>query len=139
MVKVTNPTEIAFTVALQSVYSLTTTTGQHKGKKVAPIALGLPRENFFLLCPAARRYLRDFAGVFEVVRRDDGQGNALRQVVEHKGVEWQPDACRRHLSDSDLENYSVGVDAMIENAGFVSSLLRVASVHQNGHPETAYI
>jgi galactosylceramidase len=141
--KVTNSAEIGFTAPPESVYSLTTTTGQRKGKKAAPVASAFPvhyQENFSSYAPGSTpRYFCDFSGCFEVVRRNDGQGNALRQVVEHKGVEWQPDTLpETFVGDPDLENYSVSVDAMIENAGLVSLFGRVASVHQNADPPNGY-
>jgi len=136
-----------FTVTLDPgcIYSLTTTTGQSKGSAAAPPRAPFPekyREDFeSYAAGVAPRYLTDQAGVFEVVRRSDGKGHSLRQVVPAKGIEWPfhlnpfPET---FLGDLDWENYQVSADVLIEKAGFVSLFGRVGKVPQNQNPPKGY-
>jgi hypothetical protein len=141
--KVSKFGEFAFDAAPASVYSLTTTTGQRKGNAVPPALAPFPahyQEDFSdYSAGSTPRYFCDFAGVFEVARRHDGLGNALCQILEHKGIEWQPNAYpESFVGDPTLKDYTVGVDALLEGAGFVSLFGRVALVHQNADPPGGY-
>ncbi len=83
-----------FTVTLEpgSIYSLTTTTGQMKGRTEIPPfrPIPLPWREDFESTPVhgMPRFFADQGGVFEVVNRSDGQGRCLRQVIATKGIEW---------------------------------------------------
>ena len=141
--KVSKFGEFVFDAAPASVYSLTTTTGQRKGNAVPPAPAPFParyQEDFSVYSAGSTpRYFCDFAGVFEVARRNDGLGNALRQIIERKGIEWQPNAYpESFVGDPTLKDYTVGVDTLLESAGFVSLFGRVALVRQNADPPRGY-
>jgi hypothetical protein len=127
------PREGAFTITVdeQSVYSLTTITGQRKGGASPPPPASFPLkydEDFAGYAPGSTpKYWSDYAGVFEVVKRSDGKGNALRQVVEKKGIEWRPNAFPESFcGDRNWDDYTISADALIEKSGFVSLFGRVA-------------
>src|SRR5208337_2768639 len=78
------------TLEPESIYSLSTTTGQRKGcfdAIPAPAPFPFPyRETFDEYSSPKEwgrlpRYTADIDGVFEIAARPDKQGNCLRQVV----------------------------------------------------------
>jgi hypothetical protein len=77
--------------------------------------------------------------VFEVARRGDGRGKCLRQVVDKKGIEWQPmrEPCTI-IGSKTWQNYTVSIDARIEGHGSVSLFGRVSGVTQNAEPLKGY-
>jgi galactosylceramidase len=92
--------EIEIGLAPDSVYSLSTTTGQHKGgfDDVPPSApFPFPYRDTFddYGAPAARgflpRYTADIAGAFELAPDPDGSGTCLRQTVPAPTHSWAPD------------------------------------------------
>jgi len=128
------PRSEAFTLVVhpQSVYSLTTTTGQRKGGASPPPPAAFPfeyNEDFAGYSPGSTpKYWSDNAGVFEVVKRSDGKGNSLRQIIDKKGIEWRPNPFPvSFCGDVDWEDFTISADALIEKAGFVSLFGRVAS------------
>ncbi len=138
-----------FTVSLATngVYSFTTTIGQTKGSFATTPARPFPlpyTEDFeSYRAGTTPRYFSDQAGVFEVVARRGGPGRALRQVIDRKGIEWHlhwnphPET---FLGDQAWANYTVSVDARIEQRGSVSLFGRVGKVPQNQHlPEAYYL
>ncbi len=126
-----------------AIYSLTTTEGQHRGQSVPPPAaeFPLPYREDFKTCEAGKyaKYFSDQAGVFEVAQRADGRGRCLRQVVDRKGIEWQPmrEPCTV-LGSMGWTNYAVSVDARIEGRGTASLYGRVSSVAQDATPLAGY-
>ncbi len=126
-----------------SIYSCTTTTGQHRGQTAAPPAADfpLPYADDFESCEPGKyaKYFSDQAGVFEAARRADGRGLCLRQVVDKKGIEWQPmrEPCTV-IGSKTWQNYAVSVDARIEGRGTVSLYGRVSGIAQNASPLTGY-
>ena len=120
------------TVDAQSVYSLTTTTGQRKGGASPPPPASFPlqyKEDFAgYAIGSTPKYWSDFAGVFEVVKRSDGKGHALRQVIDKKGIEWRPNPFPvSFCGDLNWDDYTISADALIEQSGFVSLFGRVSS------------
>jgi galactosylceramidase len=85
----------SFKIALQgdSIYSLTTTTGQQKGSAThaVPPASSFPfpyTEDFSGYQPGETpRYFTDQKGTFEVATAPDGK-NCLKQVVPEQGILW---------------------------------------------------
>jgi galactosylceramidase len=131
------------TVEPDSVYSLTTTTGQRKGWAKPPPPASFPSnyKEDFAGCPpgSTPKYWSDYAGAFEVVKRGDGKGNALRQVIEKKGIEWQKNAFPESFcGEMEWEDYTISADALIEKAGFLSLFGRISLVHQNDDPPLGY-
>lgn len=141
------PREQVVTLVLEpgSIYSLTTTIGQTKGAVEAPPVRPFPlpyREDFEAATRGGTpRYFSDQAGGFEVVKAAKRQGQALRQVVRRKGIEWHfhwnppPET---FLGDATWSNYEVGVDAYLEGDGNVSLFGRVGKVNQNENPPEGY-
>ncbi len=85
----------------KSVYTLTTTTGQAKGKPGNPIPAAVPgghrRDDFkgYKLHDTPR-YWVDQEGTFEIADHDGA--NVLKQVVPEKGCEWHRGTLGRCLS-----------------------------------------
>ncbi|MGC8643242.1 MAG: hypothetical protein ACP5XB_25555 [Isosphaeraceae bacterium] len=129
-----NPRDNALTITVdpQSVYSLTTTAGQRKGGAIPPPPAPFPyeyHEDFARYSPGSTpKYWSDLAGVFEVFQRSDRKGNALRQVIAKKGIEWRPNPTPESLcGDPSWKNYTISTEALIEKTGFVSLLGRIAA------------
>jgi len=125
------------------IYSLSTTTVQHKGQAAPPPAAEFPcpyADDFESSRPGKLpRYFSDQAGVFEVVRRPDGPGQCLRQVIEKKGIEWQPvHEPYTLLGSANWRNYEVAADVRIERAGSVSLYGRVSANAQTADPPQGY-
>ena len=131
----------------ESIYTLTTTTGQQKGGGEFNIpdgrTLPLPYVDKFDLKPehALPMHFIDQSGVFEVVDRPGGQGGCLRQVVPSKGIEW-----RHHknpqpysvMGDSRWRDYQVEVDTLLDGAGYVSAYGRITNVSTKDEPPAGY-
>jgi galactosylceramidase len=145
---------VTLTLEPETIYSLTTTTGQRKGVPATPIPAAAPFPNpyqdaFDGYQPGTTpRYFADQAGIFEVAGRTDGKGQCLRQIVDRKGIEWVPmsEPCTL-LGDSQWRDGEVGVDARIEKpAGqtppgarrYVALLARVGVVGQGGALPAVY-
>ena len=90
------PADGTFTVTLDgnSVYSLTTTTGQRKGEvaHAVPAARPFPlpyRDDLESYVPGQTpRYFSDQKGTFEVWD-EPGHGKCLKQIVPQQGIMWQ--------------------------------------------------
>jgi galactosylceramidase len=138
---------LTLTLEPGTILSLTTTSGQSKGRTDPPPPAHFPtryREDFERYTPGSTpRFFMDQAGVFEVVSKAKGPGKALRQVVDRKGIEWPfhlnptPES---FLGDPNGQDYTVAVDAFIEagNRGFVALFGRVGQVPQNANPPEGY-
>jgi len=88
-------TNSAFTISLEgnSVYTLSTTTGQKKGAHPVPppaAAFPLPYKDDFESYPTGviPKYLSDQKGSFETAKRADGKGMCLKQIVPKEGIAW---------------------------------------------------
>jgi galactosylceramidase len=90
------PVGSSLTIALDadSIYSLTTTTGQHKGEPAhaIPAAQRFPlpyRDDFESYRPGqSPRYFTDQKGTFEVWD-EPGHGKCLKQIVPRQGILWE--------------------------------------------------
>ena len=111
-----------FTFQPESIYSLTTTTGQMKGNATPPSPAPFPlpfKDDFESYAPGKTpKYFSDQAGTFEVFTRTDGQGQDLRQVSPQVGIrwtsEWQPYTL---IGDAAWADYDVSADVLIETNG----------------------
>jgi galactosylceramidase len=115
----------AFTIALcgNSIYSLTTTTGQRKGLAVHPIPAAGPfplpyRDDFESYRPGdSPRYFSDQKGTFEVCD-EPGHGKCLKQIVPRQGIVWQymPRIVKPYsvIGDQAWSDYAVAADVRIE-------------------------
>jgi hypothetical protein len=137
------PVEGLFTLTVQPrcVYSLTTTTGQHKGKTEIPPSADFPmpyEDDFERYEPGKMaKYFSDQAGVFEVARRPEG-GKCLRQTVSQRGIDWRyypnPEPFTI-LGDAKWRNYELACDVCVEKAGHVTLLGRITSARQAHSPQ----
>lgn len=117
-----------------SIYTLSTTTGQSKGGEShntsASGRFPAPYADNFESSPIRRlpKYFIDQSGVFEVVKRPDGEGQCLRQMVPRRGIEW-PLAKNRVpftvIGDPLGRDYEVNVDVFLEDDGYAAVYGRV--------------
>ncbi|MCX6872612.1 MAG: Ig-like domain-containing protein [Verrucomicrobia bacterium] len=120
-----HPTHNTFSVSLEgnSIYTLTTTTGQKKGAHPVPPPAGdfpLPYKDDFESYPAGvtPKYTSDQKGTIETAKRADGKGICLRQIVSKEGITWGgaggvgvfPNTV---FGDSSWTNYTLQVDVLI--------------------------
>lgn len=130
----------AFVLAVEpdSIYSLSTTTGQQKGVfEDIPTFQPFPFPYYETFeeyaAPAERgylpRYTADIAGAFELVDRPDGAGKCLRQVVPRPTISWAPD-WRPYtiLGDEAWQNYEVGADVYLNPGDCAGVMGRVNHV-----------
>ena len=116
-----------------SIYTLTTTSGQRKGDTSPPPKKHFPfpyYENFEQYeSGQTARYISDQVGAFEVYQ-SNGESKSLRQVISKRVIGWikddQPQSC---FGDSEWFDYEVSADALIENSGSVSIFGRVNNPH----------
>ena len=111
--------EFLVTLAPHAVYSLTTTTGQHKAAYVEippPKPFPFPfREDFESYRPGdTPKYFSDQKGTFEVARRPDG-GLCLKQIVPREGICWFCKFRKPYtlLGDDAWRDYAVQADVLI--------------------------
>lgn len=119
-----------------SVYSLSTTTGQVKGFKqaLASQKFPMPHNDDFESYAIGRtpRYFSDQAGTFEVVNRTDGQGKALEQVLRAPGIEWENRPEQFHpftvIGAPDAKDYLVSVDVEAADGVTVALISRYGRI-----------
>ncbi len=84
--------EFSYTFDPDSLYSLTTTTGQHRGAAAPPKAahFPFPWHASFQQVPVhgAAPYLSDQDGAFEVLPCVQGKGFCLEQVITERPIPW---------------------------------------------------
>jgi len=135
--------KLEITAEPDSVYSLTTTTGQRKGGATSPPSASFPskyREGFAPYpVGATPKYWSDFGGAFEVAKRSEGKGKALRQVLEKSGIEWCPNPFPQSFcGDVNWEDYTISTEALIEKAGSVSLFGRITGAGWSAGPPRGY-
>ena len=133
-----HPERGEFSVVLEpdSIYSISTTTGQQKGGfEAVPAAAPFPfpyRETFDEYNPPSwwgyePLYTADICGGFEVAERPDGQGQCLRQVVGQKAQNWGPEWMPYTIiGDRHWTNYEVSADLYLDGGGWAGVLGRVS-------------
>jgi glycosyl hydrolase family 59/glycosyl hydrolase family 59 (putative galactocerebrosidase) len=135
------PVRDRYTVTLKPgfVYTLTTTTGQGKGTAhgKANATMALPYKDSFDGYAMGReaRYLADMDGAFETVRCGGSRaGTCVRQMAPQEPVEWRAGARDPSalLGDVGWTDYTVRVDVLLEQPGYVELLGRVGA--QGGTP-----
>ncbi|MFZ0747441.1 MAG: hypothetical protein WAM85_23765 [Terracidiphilus sp.] len=133
-IAVVNPTDgqFEYTFDPDSLYSLTTTTGQGKGMAQPPPAapFPLPYEDDFESTPVghAPKYLSDQDGAFEVHPCDGRPGQCLEQVITDKPIPWGPMPDPFTLAgDSTWKDYSVGADVRFLTAAPATVMGRIDS------------
>ena len=134
-----SPANGRFTVTLEpnSIYSLSTTTGQQKGSFAdVPASRPFPfpyYENFKGYGGGKEwgylpHYLTDITGVFEIADRPDKTGKCLRQVLSEKAEsfagEWMPYTV---LGDKNWKDYEVSADVYLDDGGWAGVMGRVSN------------
>ena len=122
-----------------SLYSLTTTTGQHKGTAQPPAAASfpLPYSDDFERTPIAHapKFLADQDGAFEVHPCTGKAGKCLAQMITEKPIPWSPLPDPFTLAgDVTWRDYTLSVEAHFIDAGPVTLMGRIdsADVFQDG-------
>ena len=137
-----------FTVTLQpkALYTFTTTTGQQKAIASSPANKPFPFpfkagfEDEKLM--ATPKYFTDMGGAFEVVRRNDQQGNCLRQVITRPGIEWEPNPIfnKTIVGDPLWTDYSVSCEIFFpETYSYATILSRSIEKNRNHSLPDAYV
>ena len=117
-----------------SLYSVTTTTGQGSGNAVPPPAAAFPlpyNDNFeSYSIDGTARYLADQDGAFEIQPCRQREGKCLTQVITVVPTPWSPLPDPFTLAgDSEWKNYKVSTDVQIPNAGTASVFGRIDSAN----------
>lgn len=115
-----------------SLYSLSTTTGQGKGSTEPPAdsPFPLPYHEDFEQTSLARapRFLADQDGAFEVHPCFDRRGRCLEQVITQKPIPWGPLPDPFTLAGNvNWADYRITADVMLKGPGSVTVIGRVDS------------
>jgi galactosylceramidase len=136
------PADGAFSIALDpdSIYSISTTTGQQKGsfdKIPASKPFPLPYYETFDEYSSPKqwgylpRYTADIADAFEIAERPDKKGKCLHQVVPIPTISWAPDWLPYTiLGDDQWQDYEVSADVYLnsgESAGVMGRINQVGT------------
>jgi len=134
------PVDGSFGITLEpdTIYSLSTTTGQRKGSFAgipAPKPFPFPYyETFDGYSPPKDhghlpRYTADIAGAFEIAARPDNQGQCLRQVVPAPTISWAPDWLPYTIvGDDQWCDYEVAADVYLNPGESAAVMGRVNHV-----------
>jgi len=124
------PVNGVFSLTLEpdSIYSLSTTTGQQKGsfdKVPVPKPFPFPYYETFDEYSAPKtwgylpRYTADIAGAFEITDRPDKKGKCLRQMVPVPPISWAPEWLPYTiLGDDQWQDYEVSADVYLNPRRF---------------------
>lgn len=115
-----------------SLYSLTTTTGQAKGTADPPstAVFPLPYRDDFEKTPLDHtpRFLADQDGAFEVHACEGRPGNCLEQVITDRPIPWGPQPDPWTLAgDCTWTDYQLDVDARVPPEGSAMIIGRIDS------------
>ena len=114
--------KFSYTFDPDSLYSLTTTTGQGKGRVTPPAPKPFPlfyKENFETTrLHGTPRYLADQDGAFEVTQCTGRTGRCLEQVITRKPIPWGPLPDPWTLAgDIGRTDYQVSSDVLLDASG----------------------
>ena len=133
------PIDGSFEITLepQTIYSISTTTGQQKGSfNDVPVSKPFPfpyNETFENYKDAQvwgylPHHTADIAGVFEIAERPDKKGKCLQQVVEAGSQSWAPEWMPYTiLGDHNWKDYEVSADVYLNNDGWAGVMGRVCA------------
>jgi galactosylceramidase len=119
----------SITVAGNSIYSLSTTTGQQKGtfSTAIPASASFPvpyYENYDHYTGDGKLwgylpyYQCDICGVFEIANSPTGTGKCLRQVLSQKANSWAPEWAPFTLIGNTIgTNYEISADVYFDGSG----------------------
>lgn len=128
-----------YTFDPDSLYSLTTTTGQTKGTAEPPPPAAFPfpyREDFeSTALHRSPKFLADQDGAFEVLPCDGRSGKCLEQVITERPIAWGPLPDPWTLAgDAAWTDYKIDADVRIDGRGSAMVIGRIdsADVFRNG-------
>ncbi len=116
----------AIAVDAESIYSITTTTGQQKGMHTIPKQTGFPTDysdNFekysLKQAPLSPNYFYDNSGAFEIYQAP-GESRCLRQMVDKDITHWIPDECAFTFvaQGTEWERGEIASDVFVEENAF---------------------
>ncbi|MGH9400851.1 MAG: galactosylceramidase [Terriglobia bacterium] len=122
----------SMTLDPDSIYSISTTTGQQKGAATPPppAPFPFPFTEDFERTPSGQspKYFADQDGAFEVWPCTKRPGRCLFQVITHMPIPWgiSPDPFTM-LGDAKWTDYEVSTDAMATEPGNITLLGRIDS------------
>ena len=131
---------LSLTLKPNSIYTISTTTGQRKGEYgVPPAEKPFPfpyHENYdhYEKTGVLPYYHSDIQGVFEVADRPEGQGRCLQAVVKFKNTKTPLDGFTI-LGDAAWQDYQVSVDVRLDAGGAAALLGRVSRTHATYTPK----
>lgn len=138
----------SFTFEPDSLYTLTTTTGQAKGTAAPPAQcpFPLPYGDDFESTPLthAPKYLSDQDGAFEVRKCTGRAGRCLEQVINLKPIPWGPMPDPYTLAgDAGWTDYSVSADIRFLSGSSVTLMGRIDSAdlfqEEKAHLPSGYV
>jgi len=132
--------ELSYTFDPDSLYSLTTTTGQRKGTAAPPPdkPFPFPYKDSFETTPLEKspKYLSDQDGAFEVHPCLYRSGKCLQQVITAKPIPWAglPDPWTL-AGDEQWKDYRMAADVLISDTGPLTLMGRIdsAKIFENRH------
>ena len=124
--------KFSYTFDPDSLYSLTTTTGQHKGTAQPPAAapFPLPYKKSFESTQLDRspKFLADQDGAFEVRKCEGRSGQCLEQLITDRPIPWGPLPDPWTMAgNADWADYKVGADVRIDGTGSAMVIGRIDS------------
>jgi Glycosyl hydrolase family 59/Ricin-type beta-trefoil lectin domain/Galactocerebrosidase, C-terminal lectin domain len=128
----------SLTVQPGYIYTLTTTTGQGKGSAASPAqsTLGLPYSDSFDGDATGQqpRYLSQQQGAFETGACAGGRsGQCAQQQAGVQPIEWDGNSNPYTIGGNlSWANYTVSVDALMQQAGAVQLIGRASTQHSFG-------
>lgn len=136
------PAGASFSVTMtpNSIYSISTSTGQQKGSYPAiPASQEFPfpyYDNFdhYKTATSDQKswgykpyYFADICGTFEITDRPGGNGKCLRQVVNQKALSWPPEwAPFTIIGSAGWKDYEVSADVYFDGGGWASVMGRLS-------------
>lgn len=124
-------------VDANSIYTLTTTTGQQKGGfETIPAGKGFPfpyAENYDHYADPKEwgwqpHYTADITGGFEIANCPTGTGKCLRQAVDAASQSWAPEWMPYTIfGDKSWKDYEVSADVYLDNGGWAGVMGRIQS------------
>ncbi|PYC80859.1 galactosylceramidase [Streptomyces tateyamensis] len=128
------------------LYTVTTTTGQGAGTAAgaqrSPLALPYSDSLAGTATGQEARYFSAMNGAFQTSRCAGGRsGNCLRQQAPTTPVRWTNESADQPyatMGDLSWSNYTVGVDALLEQSGTAELLGRVGTQGRNNNGLNAY-
>ncbi|RKO70977.1 hypothetical protein D7322_15005 [Sphingobacterium puteale] len=118
--------EVTLAVDPESIYTITTTTGQQKGAHTIPKEKAFPTkysdnfDNYSLeRAPLSPKYFYDNSGAFELAQ-SEGNNKYLRQLLVNDITHWIPDECAYTFvaQNTEWEQGEISSDVFVENDAF---------------------